>query len=450
LLLVSAAAGGGYWFHGREPEAITWRTAQVERQDVRVLVTATGPIEAVQTVEVGAQVSGIIAALGADFNDRVTRGQVLARIDPTLLQADVAGAEARLAEAKAQAARLALALERVERLHPQRITTDDELDAARAEHAVASAQVQAAKVSLDRATRNLGYATITAPIDGTVIRRDVEVGQTVNAGFSAPKLFLLAGDLARMRILAAVDESDIGRIQEGQPATFTVQAWPDRTFQGSVRQVRLQSATAESVVTYTVVVDVDNADGALLPGMTATVEFEVERAEQTLCVPNAALRFKPDEGVAISQPPEKPAEKRVEAGGQPGDAGTPGPGGGEAGGSNTEAVASGSATGPARTGGRGGEVSPSGRPQEGRGRGGGRSRDKGGGGASIYVPEGDGLRAVPVTIGLRGAACVAVSGEGVEEGMTVVTGVERGDASAPSSPLGGGGGGGGQRRPGSF
>jgi HlyD family secretion protein len=382
---LAALAGTAWWLWGQKAEAVAFRTAEVAREDVRQVVSATGTLEAVQTVEVGAQVSGIVAELGADFNDRVTAGQVLARIDPALLEADVASAAARLAEARANADRLGLERDRIARLHARQAATDQELEAADADHAVALAQARSAEVSLSRARRNLGYATIAAPIDGTVVRRDVEVGQTVNAGLSAPKMFLLAGDLARMRILAAVDESDIGLIHEGQPATFTVQTYPDRTFPGTVQQVRLQSSTAESVVTYTVVVDVDNADGKLLPGMTATVEFTVAEAKGALCVPSAALRYRPDDAAPTGGAPE-------------------------------------------------------------RGKGRGRAPSDEG---TLWVPEGEGLRAVPVKTGLRGSTCTEVSGEGVAEGLVVVTGLDRGaSAGGASSPLGPGGSS--PHRPGGF
>lgn len=404
--LVGALGAGAWWTWGRGGAPVTWRTAAVEREDVRQIVSATGTLEAVQTVEVGAQVSGIVAALGADFNDRVTAGQVLARIDPALLEADVASAAARLAEAKAGAEQLELELARIEKLHARQAATDQEREAARADHQVALAQVRSAEVALSRARRNLGYATITAPIDGTIVQRDVEMGQTVNAGLSAPKLFLLAGDLSRMRILASVDESDIGLIKEGQAASFTVQAYPDRPFAGTVRQVRLQSSTAESVVTYTVVVDVDNAEGLLLPGMTATVEFTVAEAPDALCVTSAALRYRPDDTVTVV-------------------------------GASTEGTTA-SATGPTGAG---------------AGPGGGRRGRKGGdtNSGTLWVPEGEGLRALPVKTGLRGAACTEVSGDGVTEGLSVVTGVERGAAggATSSSPLGPGASGG-QRRPGGF
>ncbi len=402
--ILGLGAAGAWWTWGRAEAPPAWRTATVERDDVRQLVSATGTLEAVQTVEVGAQVSGIVAALGADFNDRVERGQVLARIDPALLEADVAAAAARLAEERATTDRLALELGRIEKLHVQRVATDAELDTARADHAVATAQLKSAQVALDRARRNLGYATITAPIAGTVIRRDVEVGQTVNAGLSAPKLFLLAGDLARLRILAAVDESDIGQIREGQAATFTVQAFPDRTFSGTVNQVRLQSATAESVVTYTVVVDVENPDGVLLPGMTATVEFVVAEEPGAVCVSSAALRYRPDETVPIV--------------------------GGDAAGASGASQAS-TAGGASAPGAKGASAGGKGA------RGGGRKPRADADEGTLWLPEGQALRALPVKIGLRGASCVVVSGEGVEEGLVVVTGVDRSEAAGgASSPFG--------------
>ncbi|MFN7143476.1 MAG: efflux RND transporter periplasmic adaptor subunit [Myxococcota bacterium] len=408
--LTGALGAGAWWTWGRDGEPVTWRTAAVERADVRQVVSATGTLEAVQTVEVGAQVSGIVAELGADFNDRVKAGQVLARIDPALLEADVASAAARLAEARAGADRLELERARVEKLHARQAATDQEREAARADHQVALAQVRSAEVALSRARRNLGYTVITAPIDGTVVQRDVEMGQTVNAGLSAPKLFLLAGDLSRMRILAAADESDIGLIKEGQAASFTVQAWPDRPFVGTVRQVRLQSSTAESVVTYTVVVDVDNAEGLLLPGMTATVEFTVAEAPDALCVTSAALRYRPDDTVTVVGASSEGAGTSAAGPGAP--------------------TGAGAAAGGGRRGGRKGADTHAG---------------------TLWVAEGEGLRAVPVKTGLRGAACTEVSGDGVTEGLSVVTGIERGAeaGSSSSSPIGPGASGG-QRRPGGF
>lgn len=316
LLAVATIGGAAWWWRSRAgDDAWAWRTATVERTDVRKVVSATGTLTADPQVEVGTQVSGIVAEILVDFNDEVKAGQVLARIDTSLLEADVASATARLAEARAARERLGLELQRMEALHARKAVSDQEIEAARADHAVAVAQARSAQVALDRARRNLGYATIQAPIDGTVVRRDVEPGQTVNAGFSAPTLFQLAGDLSRMLILVDVDESDIGQIRPEQAVDFTVQAYPERTFHGAVRQVRLASKREESVVTYTAVVDVPNEDRTLFPGMTATVEFIVAEAKGALCVANGALRFRPDDALPVAgERPKGPALWTLEAG----------------------------------------------------------------------------------------------------------------------------------------
>lgn len=371
-ILVALTAGAGWWAT-REPAAtVGWRTATVTRRDVQRLVSATGTLAADPTVDVGTQVSGIIAELLVDFNARVAKGQVLARIDTSLLDADVAAASARLAEAHAQRDRLRVERERTNRLHGRDAASDEAVDAAAADVAVADAQARAASVALRRARRNLAYATIRAPIDGTVIRRDVAVGQTVNAGFSAPTLFAIASDLSRMTILANVDESDVGSVKEGQTVRFTVPSWPDRTFEGKVRQVRLGAKVEQGVVTYTVVVDADNADGALFPGMTATTEFIVAEVKDAFCAPNAALRFSPEADQAVVG--ERPAPLK------------------------------------------------------------GRTRGAGGPG-SLWVPEGAALRALAVTVGLRGAECTEVSGDGLSEGLEVVLGVERAAAASGGNPL---------------
>jgi len=384
LLIVGA---GAFWaYRGGAAGTDSYRTVAIERTDVRRTVSATGRIDAEQTVEVGTQVSGILAEVLVDFNDKVTQGQVLARIDTALLDADVASASAKVAEATANRDRLALEAKRVSTLRTREAATDQEAEVAAAELAVAEAQLRTAQVSLTRARRNLGYATISAPISGTIIRRDLDPGQTVNAGLSAPTLFLISGDLAQMQILVAVDESDIGQIHESQSAEFTVQTWPDRVFKGTVRQVRLQSATAESVVTYTVVVDVDNSDGALLPGMTATVEFIVGEAKDVLCVANAALRYVPDVPDGAN-------------------------GGGKA------------SAGPSKSGG-----GPGGRPP-------GKRRGPEATEGTLWTSAGEKLTALPVKIGLRGAACTEVSGDGIAQDMEVVVGVDHAAGAGTTSPL---------------
>lgn len=294
LLLVPILGGAIYWLWRDDAPPPGWRTQVVERRDNRSVVTATGNLEAVTTVEVGTQVTGSIAELLVDYNSQVKAGDVLARIDTATLESDAASSRAALSKAQAERSYAALELDRVQRLHARQAMTDQELASAKVAFDVADASAAQARVAAERARRNLAYATITAPISGTVLRRDVDVGQTVNAGFSAPTLFVIAEDLSHMQIVAAVDEADIGKVHAGQAVEFTVQAWPDQPFSGTVRQVRMQSATTDNVVTYGVVVDVANPDGKLLPGMTATVSFIVEEVKGVLCAPNAALRFSPE------------------------------------------------------------------------------------------------------------------------------------------------------------
>jgi HlyD family secretion protein len=290
-------------------ETAGWRLVEATRGDLEVTVSCTGILEPVTTVQVGTQVSGIVAAIGADFNDHVTAGQVIARIDTTLLSSAVRDAAAGLQRAHAELGHAQTELARTVSLHNEQLVSDTELATAEYTRNVAEANLRSAEVSRDRARQNLAYATITSPIAGTVIARSVEVGQTVQSSFSAPELFKIAGDLTKMRILASVDESDIGAIAPGQTVRFTVQAYPDASFAGVVDQVRLQSTTQENVVNYTVVIAVDNPDGRLLPGMTATIDILVDTARDVLAVPNAALRFKADDAMVAAMRARRQAEK---------------------------------------------------------------------------------------------------------------------------------------------
>ena len=294
-IAVATLVIGGAWIYRRAEanEAPPFQFAAVERGTVKSTVSATGTLNAERTVQVGTQVSGQIAAIHVDFNDRVSKGQLLARIDPTLQQQAVQDAQANLAKAQAQLELAKQEYDRNEQLYGAKIVTAAEWNVVQSNYAVAKANVQSAQISLQRARQNLAYTSIHAPIDGVVVERNVDVGQTVAASLSAPQLFLIANDLSQMEILASVDESDIGSIREGQPVTFTVQSFPNREFTGTVKQVRLQSATTDNVVSYTAVVTVSNPEGRLLPGMTATVKFETAVAENVLTVPTAALRFTP-------------------------------------------------------------------------------------------------------------------------------------------------------------
>jgi HlyD family secretion protein len=316
------------WFFGgaKATEASPYRTVEIQRGDVKSTVTATGALSAVTTVQVGTQVSGKVTALYVDFNDQVKQGQLIARIDPTLQEQTVRDAEASLERSRAELNRAQEEFDRNKTLFDQKVLTETEFNTVTYNLAVAKAGMKSAQVSLDRARQNLSYTNIYAPIDGIVVERNVEPGQTVAASMSTPQIFLIANDLENMQILASVDESDIGRIKNGQPVTFTVQAYPDRIFQGTVKQVRLQSTTLENVVNYTAVVEVKNLDGKLLPGMTASVDFNVETAENVLKVPNAALRFRPTDAM-IAQLDS--ADQALLAGGRrtPGAAGQAGAGG---------------------------------------------------------------------------------------------------------------------------
>jgi HlyD family secretion protein len=294
VVAFAVIVSGAWMFLRRSGSAdVTYRFASIEHGDLESAVSATGTLNAVTTVQVGTQVSGQVAAIYVDFNDHVKQGQLLARIDPTLSEQAVSEAQAGLARSQAEVAQARETYNRNKSLYADKVVTDQEMSTAKYALDVAQANLRSSQVSLDRARRNLAYTEIYAPVDGIVVERKVDVGQTVAASLSAPELFSIAKDLSHMQILASVDESDIGAIKEGMPVHFTVPAYDKQTFNGVVKQVRLQSATTENVVSYTVAVDVANATGKLLPGMTATAEFVTGAAQNALLVPNAALRFKP-------------------------------------------------------------------------------------------------------------------------------------------------------------
>ena len=292
-----ALFGGTAWMYKRADgkELPQYRTAAVTRASIKSTVSATGALSAVRTVQVGTQVSGQIAQLYVDFNDHVKKGQLLARIDPTLQQQAVEDAQAQLERAEATLKQAQDDYNRNKQLLDAKVITAQEFSTVQSNFSVQQATVKSAHIALDRAKQNLAYTSIYAPIDGVIVERDVDVGQTVAASLSAPQLFIIAQNLSEMQILASVDESDIGVIKNGQPVQFTVQSYPGQTFTGNVEQVRLQSKTQDNVVNYTVVVAVKNDTQKLLPGMTATVVFETGSADNALSVPNAALRLRPTE-----------------------------------------------------------------------------------------------------------------------------------------------------------
>lgn len=293
VIVILIAAAGYYLLDSPKDEKNNFRFVKVEKGNIESLVSSTGVINPVITVQVGSQVSGTIARIFTDFNHKVKKGDLVALIDTTFLAASVRDAQSSVEKAKAQYDQSVRDLDRIQTLVQKNLSAKTDLETAQYNAAVAKANLRSAQAQLDRARINLKYASITAPISGTVIARNVDVGQTVAASLSAPTLFLIANDLSQMQIIANVDESDIGQIQNGQKVTFTVQAYPDKTFEGIVQQIRLQPTTIQNVVNYSVVINVNNNLGLLLPGMTATIQFQISHAEDVLKVPNAALRLRP-------------------------------------------------------------------------------------------------------------------------------------------------------------
>jgi len=293
LAVLAAAAAGIYVFViARKSEPAELVGVKIEKGDVERVVSCTGTLSAVETVDVGAQVSGTITKVHVDYNDTVSEGQILLELDTELLRAEVKEAKAQVKKARAELEKSKADLDRTRKLFEKGYATDEERIAAETQVDVARATLDSAQASGKRASVQLGYAVIRSPIDGKVLARNVEQGQTIASSFNTPSLFILAADLSEMKIEARVDESDIGLISEGQLARFTVQAYPDRVYEGKVRQVRFTPETVQNVVKYTVVVDVSNEDGTLLPGMTTTVDFVVDARHDVLLLPNKALSFK--------------------------------------------------------------------------------------------------------------------------------------------------------------
>lgn len=331
-LLVGAAlallfAGVALWWacSGAEPKP-AYVTETIDRGPVEVVVTATGAVNPVTTVQVGTYVSGPVLELHVDFNSHVTKGQMVARIDPRPFQvkvqqaeASVANAEAKVAKSRADLALKQLGYERNRTLRARNLIAQNDLDTARSDFDQAKAQlaldqagVQQAAAQLEEARINLGYTEITSPVDGVVVSRSVDVGQTVAASFQTPTLFQIAQDLTKMQVNANVSESDIGGVHEGQPAWFSVDAHPGTRFEGKVVQVRNAPITLQNVVTYDVVIAVENPELLLKPGMTATVSITTARRDDVVRVPLRALRFRPADAPAPES--EAPVAWRIEAG----------------------------------------------------------------------------------------------------------------------------------------
>lgn len=293
VVIVIVAVAAWAMSGGKNEEDINFKEEKVALKTLQNSVTATGTIEAVTSVTVGTQVSGIVNKLYVDYNSQVKKGQVIAELDKTNLLSEQNTAKANLASAQSSLNYQAANMERYKTLYKKGLVSADEYENALLTYRQAKEQVASSRENVQRAQTNLGYATITSPIDGTVISKSVEEGQTVAASFNTPELFTIAKDLTNMQVVANVDEADIGNVKEGDRVTFTVDAYPDDTFEGTVKQVRLEATTTNNVVTYEVVISAPNADLKLKPGLTANVTIYTQERSGVLAVANKALRFTP-------------------------------------------------------------------------------------------------------------------------------------------------------------
>ena len=436
LVLVGVAAGVVVL---RKPRtaAAEYRTSVVDRGTVISSVSATGTVKPVTMVQVGSQVSGTIQLLHADFNSSVRKGQVVAQLDPSVFRTQLAQFEAGYTRAEVNVADADRTLKRTKDLLSRNLVSQSEVDAAQAALDRSQAELKQARASVDQARVNLDHTTITSPIDGVVVARNVDVGQTVAASLQAPVLFEIANDLTDMQVEASIDEADIGRIQVGQAVHFTVDAFPDDQFAGVVAQIRLQPITVQNVVTYTTVIAVKNPDLKLRPGMTANVSVEVARRENVLRVPSGALTFRPPDrpgmkgkGGGSGAPGATMAAGLPAGGGNRGGApGMAGPGGkrGERGGRGADSsAAGGTATGGSATGAMG------------RGPG----KGAGAGLSTLYVKAAVGEpRPVRVRAGITDGYYTEVAGDELHEGDQVVVGVAGGARPGMAGGMGGGMGG---------
>lgn len=399
-------------------------TVALDRGDIVETVGATGTLQAVTTVQVGSQVSGTIQSLGADFNSAVKKGQVIARLDPSSFEARLGQARANLISARANVERARAATAdaqqkygRAKELFATSLVPQSDLETAKATYDGAVAQQKAneaavsqAEAGLNQAQVDLDHTVIATPIDGVVINRAVDVGQTVAASFQAPVLFIIANDLTRMQVNAAVDEADIGRVKAGEDVSFRVDAYPDRSFPGRVEQVRLQPQTIQNVVSYNTIISVDNSEQKLMPGMTATVSIVVRKAENVLRLPASALRFRP-EGF----------EGDRERGGRPT---------GSASGAPVQAADRGGSAA------SGGEVSRG--PAGARGGGSGEREGAAEGRRALVFTLSEGGKPEParLRVGLSDGQFVEVK-EGLDEAAQVVTGLEGATSRRPGAPIAG-------------
>ena len=449
LIVLGAIAGGAAWYlKSRQEPPPEYLVVAVTRGDLTQAVTATGQLAPVLNVQVGSQISGIVRKLYADFNSVVKSNQVVAEIDPSTYEIGVLKAQAQLANSKANLALAEVQARRAGELFENKLISGSDHDTAQAQLLQAQAQVQIDEANLKTANVQLSYCKIYAPVDGVVITRSVDVGQTVAASFNTPTLFLMAGDLSKMQIDALVSEADIGGVATNQDVTFTVDAYPFRSFSGKVSQIRYGSITNQNVINYDCVISLDNSDLKLLPGMTANVSIILAQRTDTLKVPNAALRFRPPEVAgATNAAAQTMAQGRGPGGNGSGDGGGVRPGGPGRGAGQGRPGANGMAPGEGRRGDRG-----SGEQPGGAGR---RPRSERQLTRTIYVlpatsnskdPADAKPKPVQIKVGISDGISTEVL-EGLEEGARVVTGViAAGDAAGGASgraapnPFGGGGG----------
>ena len=447
--VVVLGIGGAYYLARAKSDVPKYRATPVDSGTVVATVTATGTLSAVTTVAVGSQVSGIISKLYVDFNSHVKKGQLLAELDPTPFQEALDQQRANLLKARSDERLAGVNLGRQKRLRDLQLIAASDYDTAVAQHDDAAAVVKQSEAALKQAQTNLGYTSIKAPIDGVVVDRQYNVGQTVAASFQAPLIFSIAQDLTKMQVLTNIDEADVGGIKLGQTATFSVDAYPDQTFRGAVAQIRLSTQTVQNVVTYPVMLDVPNLDGKLMPGMTANVVVPTDARRNTLRVPNAALRFKPDDADVLHTPGDNTAAPGApgapQAGGTAagGPAGTGEPGAGGAAGAGVGGTAGAGAGGPGanRGGGAGvaggapaavGAAGQGGRPGGGPGgrRTGGANRS-----AVVYVAVSGSnkLRPVRVVTSITDGSYTAVRSKDLKAGDPVVIGLQTARAAGPGA-----------------
>ncbi len=440
--VVVLGIGGAYYLARAKSDVAKYRATPVDSGTVVATVTATGTLSAVTTVAVGSQVSGIISKLYVDFNSHVKKGQLLAELDPTPFQEALDQQKANLLKARSDERLAEVSLSRQKKLRDLQLIAASDYDTAVAQRDDAAAVVKQTQAALKQAETNLSYTSIKAPIDGVVVDREYNVGQTVAASFQAPLIFSIAQDLTKMQVLTNIDEADVGGIKLAQAASFTVDAYPDQTFRGAVAQIRLSTQTVQNVVTYPVMLDVPNLDGKLMPGMTANVLVPVDVRRNTLRVPNAALRFKPDDADVLHTPGDDTTKGAPGAPAAGGTAGSPA-GAGEPAAGGAAGAAAGGTAGPGAGGpgaGRGGGTGAAGGAAAGGGRpGGGPGGSRRASGANrsavvyLAVSGSNKLRPVRVITSITDGSYTAVRSKDLKAGDPVVIGLQTARAAGPGA-----------------